>query len=1178
MAAEPTPQVSLEETATPAVLRTEDGIPDFSEKTSADAPAGPEANVEPSTTIVDKLVNDIVDECVNSAEVSNSGSDTEASRQDSAKRDEKGHVRTSSAKRPATFKSVSVNKTFLASKATSSTSAPKVGDKPTTPVSSAATPTTSSSVPKPRLVAKTTSGLRDASKSSLSQNGRPAPDASAVWNKNRPIPVPDPRKITDEELAKIGIHMASRLHADDTKGQSTWADIDDDDEDWDAPDALTWADGTKTTIPHVDETPVVPEPQPAIKETKAIEKPRSPAPPSAAASSSPSVKPGLPSGKGLILKGGASAEKPTLVAKPPAPPTPVKSPWASLPPVSKVSPMEVAPEQPQRSFASPGQTYVRGGPPPAAREIAADDFSRSPRRDNQQLFNSQSGRYEPVPDRRGIARTDYPQRQPAVLQRPMHTETQGPAEPSAAFQTTHTSGGYGRRRGSSNVSGGSGSFQRLRSIDQTIPPPDLHDPRRSSVISVGDHPLSPHNHASSVGQAPPRQSPYLPRASPAMSSVAPQPVPDAAIIAAPQQNIENTVEFQKKLMQERRAEAIKRRQEQEAQEEAAKKERLAKKLAALGPPPDRRGVKKEETQEVAQTTTEQPSSAPEVPEQTSNDAQLAQSTGGSKSSPLANGVAVTSQAHPKPIGTPEQPPATENKHGHPWQQPRIPPQPEPTIWGSGIQGSRNVWGAPNNDRTLGNGSFNAGFDAQLSQTAAARGGRPGPGPIAPPRAAAPGGSSSSRPLGPIGPPQDTKTLNRNRFAEQVLAGDQAFFASATQRGAELDRDLKARGLTHADVQPQIKEQYTALDENGNPIKRQTTTYGAPVWPASSSGRQDDGASPATSRSAGRNGVVAASQQSRFFPASQNAQLEPLAPDTGNPPEEGGSHPAFDGDARHPHVSLPSTKPVPVVKLPPVPGSTSAASQRSSQSASTWGQQPRFRDDGLGAGHASRIAASTAATASQGASIMDRIKGLFADTKQPTSVTVSSRTAFAHPPPGSPATVSLPLLYAPEGIVDSSSFVTKTMDEDCFEEQEMGSLPPVNIPTDIPEAAYNPAKAPPRQDRRLAQVVATTAEAVPFHPEPRNTIVICLPFSERKSVAMALRSPNSRRGGRPGSRYGSSSYRGGPRNQDASTPYSPEQASASGAGTGTGNTRGRGRGYRGRSSEWGRPAAPAIQTQ
>lgn len=974
--------------------------------------------------------------------------------------------------------------------------------------------------------------------------------------------------------------MASRLHADDTKGQSTWADIDDDDEDWDAPDALTWADGTKTTIPHVDETPAILE-QPAIKETKVVEKPRSPAPPSVPASSSPSVKPGLPSGKGLILKGGASAEKPTLVAKPPAPPTPVKSPWASLPPVSKVSPMEVPPEQPHRGFASPGQTYVRGGPPPAAREIAADDFSRSPRRDNQQLFNSQSGRYEPVPDRRGIARTDYPQRQPAVLQRPIHSEMQGPAEPSAAFQTTHTSGGYGRRRGSSNVSGGSGSFQRLRSIDPTMPPPDLLDPRRSSVISVGDHPLSPHNHSP---PGPPRQSPYQPRASPAMSSAVPQQIADAGTTAAPQQNMENTVEFQKKLMQERRAEAIKRRQEQEAQEEAAKKERLAKKLAALGPPPERKGVNKEHAQEAPKAITDQPTSgteASQVLQQASTDTHPDQPMVGNKTSPPVNGVAVTSQSSSKPLGASEQPAATENKHGHPWQQPRIPPQPEPTIWGSGIQGSRNVWGAPNNDRTLGNGSFNSGFDAQPSQTAVVRAGRPGPGPIAPPRTAAPAGSSSSRQLGPIGPPQDAKTLNRNRFSEQVLAGDQAFFASAAQRSAEFDRDLKARGLTHVDVQPQIKEQYTELDEDGNPIKRQNATYGAPVWPASSSGRQDDRPGLATSRSGGRNGIAAASQQSRFFPSSHNAQqLEPLAPDTGNPPEEGGSHPAFDGDARHPHVSLPSTKPVPVVKLPPAPGSVSTVSQRSSHPAPNWGQQPRFRDDGLGAGHTTRTSPTSAAVASQGAnsSIMDRIKGLFADTKQPTSVNSSSRTALAQLPPGSMATVSLPVLYAPSVIVDDSSFVTKTMDEDCFEEQEMGSLPPVNIPTDIPEAAYNPAKAPPRQDRRLAQVVATTAEAVPFHLDSRNVIVVHLPYNERKSVTMALRSPNPRRGGRPGSRYSSSSYRGGSRSQDTSTSYSPEQISASGSGAGPGNVRGRGRGYRGRSSEWGRTAAPAIQTQ
>lgn len=985
------------------------------------------------------------------------------------------------------------------------------------------------------------------------------------------VPVPDPKKFTDEELAKIGIHMASRLHTDDTKGQSNWADIDEDDEDWDAPDAFTWSDGTKTTIPHIEETPAIPEP-PVITETKAVEKPQSPAPPLIPVSKSPAVKPGLPSGKGLVLKGGASSEKPTLVAKPPAPPTPVKSPWAPLPPVSKASPMENAPDQPQRGFGSPSQAYVRGGPPPAAREIAADDFSRSPRRDHQQLFNSQSGRYEPVS--RGTARPDYPQRQPAVLQRPMHSE--GPAEPSAAFQTTHSSGNYGRRRGSSNVSGGSGTFQRPKFLDQSAPS-ETQDARRSSLISDG--PIPPTNYSAPGPQINPQQSPYQDRASPAMSAIAPQQVPEAGNVAVPQPNIEDTVEFQKKLMQERRAEAIKRRQEQEAQEEAAKKERLAKKLAALGPPPERRGNKKEETQEAPKATSEQSIIGPEA-SQVADDAHPAKAITDNESSPTENGVSAGPQAASRSLGANEPPLATENKHGHPWVQPQIPPQPEPAIWGSGIQGpgaqgSRNVWGAPNNDRTLGNGSFNNGFDTQSSQTAATRGDRRAPGPIGRPKAAPPLSSH----LGPIAPPrvptqtQRPQNQNQNRWAAQVIADDNTFYTDANTRSAALERDLKARGLDHADVQPRIKEQYTELDEDRNALKRQVATYGSSTWSAPSVGRQDDRPGLASSQPAGRNGSATASQQSRFFPS----QPEPLAPDTGRPPEEYG-HPAFDGDARHPLVSLPPKKvslpPKKVmVKLPPT-ASALNASQRltSSQSTSGWGHDST-------SGQASRAVTTTATTVSQEdepLSAMERLHALLKDFKQPSSVNSSSRTAMAPAPADSAATVSLPVLYAPGTIVDNSSFVTKTMDEDCFEEQEMGSLPAVHIPSEIPEAAYNPAKAPPRQDRRLVQVVATSVDAFVFQPESRNTIVVYLPEGERKTVSVAVRSPNPRRGGRSGSRYGSSSsFRGGIRGQDLSTAYVAEQAPSSGSGSGISRGRGRG-GFRGR-GDWSRGSNPAVQT-
>ncbi|PSR90619.1 hypothetical protein BD289DRAFT_481566 [Coniella lustricola] len=1210
MAAEPTPQQSVEETATPVVLRaqTDDGSQDVDIASN---------NALTTSSVPSGAHTPVIDELVNSAEVSISGgSDTEASRPDLAKKDDKGHSRTASVKKPTTFKSVSVNKTFLASKASSSTSVPKVGDKPTTPVPSAATPSTSST-PKPRLVAKSVAGIRDASKVS-SQNGRPAPDGNAVWNKNRPVPVPDPKKFTDEELAKIGIHMANRIHQNDAKGHSSaWADIDDDDEDWAAPEAITWTDGTKTTIPHVDDTAATAEP-PLNKIVKLVEKSRSPAPPlsepsmpnppAAAAppplgppvttqplpapssASSPSAKPQfMASGnKGLVLKG-ASSEKPTLVAKPPAPPTPVKSPWAALPPVSKVSPMDASTEQSQRSFAPPGSGYGLRGGPPTAREIAADDFSRSPRRDNQHLYNSHSGRYEPVPERRGVPRPEFAQRQPAVLQRPMHTEAQGPAEPSAAFQTSHTSsGGYGRRRTSSNVSGGSGSFQRLNRLhDQSAPPADMPSLRRSSLASAGEHPLSPHSFTAPAGpELIPRidTSPHQPRASPAMSAAAPH-IPEVPEPVAPQQSIENTVEFQKRLMQERRAEAIKRRQEEEAQEEAARKERLAKKLAALGPAPERKSTKKEEPLLEAPPVPVAPASeATDKPHtQAPPEAQPIQPAKPAveaKSPLLPKNAQPNAQIEAQPPVVPEQlsPPPQENKNIHPWQ-PRMPNQPE-RIWGSGNQAPRNVWGAPNNDRSLGNGTFGAttGFNAQPPQQAPVQGSRPPPGPIAPPRSAAPPGAPSR--LGPIGPPQrnepratDDKEKNRARWSQAVMTGDEEHRVERRERQIEMERDMRARGLNYADLGSQIQDAWTETNEDGKVVKkREDATYGsaAAPWPVAHPGSPED-TRTAPPPPAGPSNTIAGSSQSRFFPSGRDGQqLEPLAPDTGRPIEED----AFGGDTLHPSVAPPIR-----VRLPPAPPAitTSAStSGRSAQAAPGWGQRPQSRDDGSGRGSSSRPTFTTANPGfSQGANsqIVDRIKNLFAD--KPSSVSSSTKTMLSQPVPAAPATVSLPFIYAPTTIVEESSYVTKTMDEDCFEEQEMGSLPPVHLPTDIPDAAYNLAKAPPRQDRRLLQVIASTVDALSFYPDARNIFIQLPNSSERKSVSRGnMRSPNPRRGSRGPSSFGSS-YRGGSRNSSEQAAMSGTNSSGGGGGGGGGRG---GRGYRGRSDNWGRAAAPAIQSQ
>lgn len=129
-----------------------------------------------------------------SAEVSVSGgSDTEASKAETSKipDDGKGHARSGSTavKKFASFKPVSVNKTFLAAKGATPTVPSKLGEKPAPGSSTTPAGPSASSTLKPRLVAKSGSVLRDAGpRSSTTANGGKAggaPDASAVWNKNK---------------------------------------------------------------------------------------------------------------------------------------------------------------------------------------------------------------------------------------------------------------------------------------------------------------------------------------------------------------------------------------------------------------------------------------------------------------------------------------------------------------------------------------------------------------------------------------------------------------------------------------------------------------------------------------------------------------------------------------------------------------------------------------------------------------------------------------------------------------------------------------------------------------------------------------------------------------------------------------------------------------------------------
>ena len=141
--------------------------------------------------IENKRITSVEEQTVSTDVSVSGGSDTEASKADSSRpQSDKGHARTSSSvKKPATFKAVSVNKTFLGSKGGSSATTSTSGDKsPAAP----GTPNTqlpqSAVVPnRPRLIAKTGSGSRDSTTGSAANGGKPAtaPNPTTVWNKNR---------------------------------------------------------------------------------------------------------------------------------------------------------------------------------------------------------------------------------------------------------------------------------------------------------------------------------------------------------------------------------------------------------------------------------------------------------------------------------------------------------------------------------------------------------------------------------------------------------------------------------------------------------------------------------------------------------------------------------------------------------------------------------------------------------------------------------------------------------------------------------------------------------------------------------------------------------------------------------------------------------------------------------
>ena len=468
-------------------------------------------------------------------------------------------------------------------------------------------------------------------------------------------PQATPKHLTDEELKQqYGIHLASRLQEDGDGKEAKWADIDDDEDDW-APETIEWNDGTKINLAQVDNVapPVEEQPPPVVAKEKEAEvaksrillaKPASTIGPNATVLKLGSA--GQPKTGGLVLKG--QSEKPTLVAKP-STSSSVKSPWASLPPVDKVPPLPINPPAqplPSRFSQKDPHGFDAMPPPPShAKEIAADDFSRSSREIQngtpRELFNSQSGRYEPVNDtRKGSARKDQNFRPPSLLQRPSQNDPRGPAEPSPAFQTNRSGsqqepGHWTRRRTSSNVSGDSGNIDRRMSLGKASELPRILDDNTQqqqhldptaelAATTFGvTHPKWAHRVVSPADPRSPSlasQSPMTATSQPVVTSksltASPQQVkavPDAIVSSAPTiaDRSHEAVADQKKLMREKREAAIKRKREEEEKEEAEKRERIRLKMEKLGLLDDKKG-RKEAAEQAASLPPPLPVELPEV--------------------------------------------------------------------------------------------------------------------------------------------------------------------------------------------------------------------------------------------------------------------------------------------------------------------------------------------------------------------------------------------------------------------------------------------------------------------------------------------------------------------------------------------------------------------------------------
>jgi hypothetical protein len=343
--------------------------------------------------------------------------------------------------------------------------------------------------------------------------------------------------------------------------------------------------------------------------------------------------------------------------------------------------------------------------------------------------------------------------------------------------------------------------------------------------------------------------------------------------------------------------------------------------------------------------------------------------------------------------------------------------------------------------------------------------------------------------------------------------------------------------------------------------------------------------------------------SRFFPQSKDVRLEdptvsftrPGSPSP--PPPTMAGHPAYDGDTAHPQVSLP--RPPPIVRLPPPrvlapigppkPITTFAAAVAApvvpnQQSNMTPSYQPRQLNDG-GRHRNDQMVSTRASLGTSGVGDwQDRINHLIGRRSSPPkshalAVDSSSKSALELPTAQKSATVSLPNSISGDTSDDEAQFETKPMAEECFEEQEMGSLPPIRVPNKAPETAWTPAPPAKPLPRKFVTEV-TSANPVSFPTQITNngnTLHIFLPgMPEEKCVNVPIKteprqkSNNSRRGGTRGGtpRHASSNHPRGGRSRDASSGFpSPGLEQASISPSPTSSNRGGARGRGGFGSHW-----------